>query len=68
MKVKSVLDKLGVYAKAVVAAAVAGSGALTVALQDGVLTGPEKLNIALALVAALGVVAKVSNKPKAEEK
>ena len=53
------------YAKAVVGAVTAGSTALGFALADGSVSSGEGLGVALAVLAALGVVAKVPNKDKA---
>lgn len=44
------------YAKPVYAGIVAGLTALSVALQDGVVTGVEAITIALAVLAAVGSV------------
>jgi hypothetical protein len=51
-----------VYAKAIVAAVVAGGGVLGTALADGTVTPGEWLGVALAALAALGVTAAVPNK------
>ena len=50
------------YAKAIVAAVVAGAGVLGTALADNHVTPGEWLGVALAALAALGVTAAVPNK------
>jgi hypothetical protein len=53
--------KVSKYAKAVVGALVAAGGALTPALADGVVTNGEWVTVALAGLAALGIVWAVPN-------
>lgn len=48
-------------AKALVGSALAGLGALATALEDGAITGQEWVTIAVATVAALGLVWAVPN-------
>lgn len=62
------LDLVARYAKALGAALTAGAGALATALADGQVSQGEKLGIALAIVSALSVVAKVANRPAPEVK
>ncbi|MEU3052290.1 hypothetical protein [Streptomyces griseus] len=50
------------YAKAVVAAVVAGVAALSVAIQDGNLTTGDGVTVVLAVLGALGVTYVVPNK------
>ena len=54
---------MGKYAKAVVAAAIAGLTALTTGLDDNVVTTAEWLVVAVAALGALGVTYAVPNKP-----
>lgn len=54
---------MGRYAKSIVAALVAGLGALQTAMQDDVVTHNEWIAVASATVAALGLVWGVQNKP-----
>lgn len=54
------------YAKAAVSAVTAGSTALGFALADGSVSSGEALGVALAVLAALGIVATVPNKDKAQ--
>lgn len=49
------------YAKAIIAAVVAGLGSVTAAIQDGAFTGPEILTAAAALVIAGGATLGVPN-------
>lgn len=51
------------YAKALVAAVVAGGGTLQVALADDKVTAAEWVAVGLAVLAALGVTYVVPNKP-----
>lgn len=53
------------YAKAIVAAVAAGAGSLGTALADDSVTSSEWLVVALAVLAALGVTARVPNKTDA---
>lgn len=53
------------YAKAIVGALVAGSGALQVALADNAVSATEWIQIGSATVAALGLVWGVQNTPAA---
>ncbi|MGW9196043.1 hypothetical protein [Micromonospora chersina] len=55
--------KLKPYAKAIVGAAVAGLTALGAALTDDQVTTVEWVGVAVATLAALGVVWAVPNKP-----
>ena len=55
--------KLKPYAKAIVGAAVAGLTALGAALADDQVTTVEWVGVAVATLAALGVVWAVPNKP-----
>ncbi|MFI6160404.1 hypothetical protein ACIA59_10690 [Micromonospora haikouensis] len=59
--------KIGRYAKTIVAAAVAGGVALTVAMGDDVLTATEGITVALAVLGALGVYV-VPNAPAPEDR
>lgn len=52
---------IGVYAKAVVGALVAGVGALVAALDDDVVTRAEWATVALAFLVALGAIWAVPN-------
>lgn len=51
------------YAKAIVGGIVGGLTALGTALTDAVVTGPEYVVIALAVIAGTGFVYAVPNKP-----
>lgn len=51
-------------AKALVAAVVAGVGALAVAMADSVLSTGDGVTIALAVLSALGITYAVPNKPQ----
>lgn len=51
------------YWKAIAAAVVAGGGALGTALEDGVVTGAEMGVVAGAVLAALGAVWRIPNRP-----
>lgn len=53
--------KLGKYAKAIVAAVVAGGTALGTALADDVVTTGEWVGVALAVLGALGITYVVPN-------
>ncbi|MEU4675733.1 hypothetical protein [Micromonospora sp. NPDC023737] len=55
--------KVNPYAKAVVGAAVAGLTALGTALADNTVTASEWVGVAVATLAALGVVYAVPNRP-----
>lgn len=52
---------MNAYAKAVIAALVAGLGALQLALDDNVITGTEWVKVAVAVLAAAGLVWGVPN-------
>lgn len=54
------------YAKAIVSAAIAGLTALGTALTDGDVTGQEWTGIAVATLAALGIVYAVPNADSGE--
>ncbi|MET9123029.1 hypothetical protein [Streptomyces sp. NPDC004528] len=54
--------KLSRYAKAVVAAVVAGSGSLATALNDGTVTATEAVTVVLAVLGALGITWAVPNR------
>jgi hypothetical protein len=64
---KGVHMKIGSYAKAIVAAIVAGSGSLSLALDDGVVTAGEGLAVALAVLGALGITAAVPNASRSDQ-
>lgn len=51
------------YAKAIVGTIIAGLGSVEVALNDGVITGVEWIQIASAIVAAAGLIWGVTNTP-----
>ena len=55
--------RLNVYAKAIIAALVAGLGSLQVASADGHVTTAEWIQVASVTVAALGLVWGVPNAP-----
>jgi len=55
--------KVSAAAKAIVAAVVAGAGALSVAMADGALSTGDGVTIALAVLGALGITYAVPNKP-----
>lgn len=55
--------KVSRYWKAIVAAVAAGAGSAGTALQDGKVTAPEAVTIALAVLAALGFTWAVPNRP-----
>ena len=57
------MNKLNIYAKSIIAALVAGLGALQVANSDGVITASEWVQIASVTLAALGFVWGVPNRP-----
>ena len=56
--------KISRYWKAVVAAVVAGGGAVSTALVDDTITSGEGITIALAVAGALGLTWAVPNRPK----
>lgn len=58
--------RVGRYWKALVAAAAAGAGSLSVALQDDVVTTSEVFTAAVAVLAACGFTWAVPNKPPKE--
>ena len=58
--------KLNVYAKALIAALVAGLGSLQIASADGKITPAEWIQVASVTVAALGFVWGVPNAPTSE--
>jgi len=60
---ENLMSKFAPYAKAVLAAAIAGLGALGTALTDGSVSTAEWVAVASAVVVALGVVWGVPNKP-----
>lgn len=53
--------KIGSYAKAIVAAAAAGTAALVQAMADNVIVPGEWVTVALAVLGALGITAVVPN-------
>ncbi|MFF0139651.1 hypothetical protein ACFYRN_24760 [Streptomyces sp. NPDC005227] len=57
--------KLPRYAKAIVAAVVAGSGSLATALNDGTVTTAEGVTALLAVLGALGITWAVPNRTPA---
>ncbi|MFF3884012.1 hypothetical protein [Streptomyces sp. NPDC001914] len=59
--------KLPRYAKAIVAAVVAGAGSLATALNDGTLTAAEGVTVVLAVLTALGFTWAVPNRPQPPE-
>ncbi|MFJ2004829.1 hypothetical protein [Streptomyces chartreusis] len=59
--------KVSRYAKAVVAAVVAGAGSLGTAMQDGIVTQGEAVTAALLALGALGVVWKVPNRQEPKD-
>lgn len=59
--------KVSRYAKAVVAAVVAGAGSLGAAMQDDVVTQAEGVTAALLALGALGVVWKVPNRQEPKD-
>jgi hypothetical protein len=61
------LEQLPVIAKAIAGGATAAGAALTTALADQVVTGPEWLTVAAAFLAGLGVVYAVPNATPAVE-
>lgn len=58
--------KISTYAKAVVAALAAGSGSLSVAVTDDMVTAAEGWAALIAVLAALGFTWAVPNKPAPE--
>jgi hypothetical protein len=54
--------KVSRYAKAIVAAVVAGAGSLGTAMQDGAVTQAEGVTAVLLALGALGVVWRVPNR------
>jgi len=56
------MSKIKKYAKAITAAVVAGAGTLGTALADDNVTTGEWLAIGLAVLAALGITARIPNK------
>ncbi|WAZ20151.1 hypothetical protein STRCI_001250 [Streptomyces cinnabarinus] len=59
--------KVSHYAKAVVAAIMAGAGSLGTAMQDGVVTQGEGVTAVLLTLGALGVVWKVPNRQEPKD-
>lgn len=57
------LDQLKPIAKAITAAVIAGLGALSTALTDELVTGPEWITVAVATLTALGGTWLVPNTP-----
>lgn len=57
------MSKVAPYAKAIIAALIAGLSALAAGLEDNSLTSQEWITIALAFVVALGAVFAVPNRP-----
>lgn len=59
--------KIGSYAKAIVSALAAGSGALAAATADSVVTSGELLYVGIAVLGALGIVAAVPNAKRSDD-
>jgi hypothetical protein len=59
--------KVGSFAKAIVAAASAGTGALVVAMGDNVIVTGEWVTVALAVLGALGITYVVPNAKQSDQ-
>ncbi|OYO16649.1 hypothetical protein CGZ93_17975 [Enemella dayhoffiae] len=55
---------IGLYAKAIVGAVLAGLAATVTALDDGTITGPEWLTITITVLVGLGAVWAIPNAPR----